>query len=68
MEGFKIKEAGGGRFDINCSKLDFTLLYELLLRYNNGTLNYFSEGDRYQLGKLEKSIYHGTILGFSSKN
>lgn len=68
MEGFKIEESGCGRFNINCSNLDFTLLYELLLRYNNGTLNGFSDSDRYQLGKLEKSIYHGTILGLSSKN
>jgi len=68
MSKFKIVEFDNGRLKLECDRSEFELLVELLMRYNNGTLSGFDEDDRYQLGKLDKSIYRGALLSSYSKN
>lgn len=68
MARFKIKEVGNGRLDINCSSSDFALLYELLLRYKNGTLDELDDSSIRALELLDRDIYHGSILGSCFEN
>ncbi len=61
MADFNFKELEGDRVQIECDKKDFELMLEVVLRVRNGTLDGLTGRKRYELVKLDRSIYHGAL-------